>query len=102
MNSNSKSKCYTHDNGTKIWILNGKYHRENGPAIDQFDGYKAWYFHGKWHREDGPARVWPDGICYWYINGYEYYPEESVKSPELLLEYPKLIESMIIYLVHNS
>jgi hypothetical protein len=26
-----------------------------GPAIERRDGDKAWYLNGKWHREDGPA-----------------------------------------------
>jgi len=27
--------------------LNGKYHREDGPALEYADGYKAWYLNGK-------------------------------------------------------
>lgn len=26
----------------------GQFHREDGPALEYFDGTKIWYFHGKW------------------------------------------------------
>ena len=40
--------------GTKVWYLNGKRHREDGPAIEYANGDKYWYLNGKRHREDGP------------------------------------------------
>ena len=39
-------KTYTvdvYDNGDKHWGLNGKLHREDGPAIERADGSKSWY-----------------------------------------------------------
>ncbi len=36
-----------YDNGHKEWCLNGKYHREDGPAIEWADGQKEWYLNGK-------------------------------------------------------
>ena len=33
--------------GTKSWGLNGKMHREDGPAYEGADGSKAWYLNGK-------------------------------------------------------
>ena len=33
--------------GTKEWYLNGKLHREDGPAIEWSDGSKSWYLNGK-------------------------------------------------------
>ena len=57
------------DNGDKAWYLNGKLHREDGPAVERADGYKAWYLNGKLHREDGPAIEWGSGYKYWYLNG---------------------------------
>jgi hypothetical protein len=56
-------------NGTKSWYLNGKRHREDGPAIEYSDGYKAWYLDNKLHREDGPAIEWSDGGKEWLLNG---------------------------------
>ena len=35
------------DNGNKSWCLNGKLHREDGPAREYADGTKAWYLNGK-------------------------------------------------------
>ena len=37
----------THADGSKSWYLNGKYHREDGPAIEFADGSKHWYLNGK-------------------------------------------------------
>ena len=41
--------------GDKFWYLNGKRHREDGPAMEFADGPKYWYLNDKRHREDGPA-----------------------------------------------
>ena len=40
---------------TGRYYLNGKFHRENGPAVEREDGTSMWYLNGKLHREDGPA-----------------------------------------------
>jgi hypothetical protein len=40
-----------YEDGTKVWYLNGKLHREDGPAVESTDGSKAWYLHGERHRE---------------------------------------------------
>ena len=56
-------------NGSKIWMLNGKRHREDGPAVKYPDGNKAWYLHGKYHREDGPAIEWANGNKSWWLHG---------------------------------
>lgn len=31
------------EGGDKSWYLNGKLHREDGPAVEGANGYKAWY-----------------------------------------------------------
>ena len=56
-------------NGYKAWYLNGKIHREDGPAYEGASGYKVWYLNGKLHREDGPAREYADGTKAWFLNG---------------------------------
>jgi hypothetical protein len=56
-------------NGTKSWWLNGKLHREDGPAIDRSNGTKSWWLNGKLHREDGPAVEYASGSKCWYLNG---------------------------------
>ena len=56
-------------NGDKEWYLNGKWHREDGPAVEHSNGNKEWYLNGQRHREDGPACEYPDGDKFWYLNG---------------------------------
>ena len=51
----NKPECKTYANGTKEWWLNGKLHREDGPAVERANGNKAWFLNDKLHREDGPA-----------------------------------------------
>jgi hypothetical protein len=58
-----------HVNGTKYWYLNGKLHREDGPAIEGTNGNKYWWLNGKRHREDGPAVERANGSKLWYLNG---------------------------------
>ena len=74
----NKPECKTYPNGTKQWWLNGKYHREGGPAIEWSNGAKVWFLNGKRHREDGPAYEEPDGYKAWYLNGEEVHPETLV------------------------
>ena len=57
-----------HDNGDIYWYLNGKLHREDGPAAEYVDGNKYWYLNGKRHREDGPAIEFANGDKHWYLN----------------------------------
>ena len=70
--------AYEHSDGTKEWYLNGKYHREEGPAYERPDGTKWWYLNGKFHREDGPAAEHPDGTKGWWLNGKKIHPEALV------------------------
>ena len=58
-----------HTNGDKFWYINGKYHREDGPAIELASGTKFWYFNNKYHREDGPAIEYSSGDRLWFLNG---------------------------------
>jgi len=55
--------------GNKIWMLNGKRHKEDGPAVENANGCKLWYLHGEVHREDGPAVEYANGDKAWYLNG---------------------------------
>ena len=60
--------AYTKIDGSYSWFLNGNLHREDGPAYNMY-GSKKWYINGKLHREDGPAIEYDDGSKTWYING---------------------------------
>ena len=63
------------DNGQKKsenWSINNKYHREDGPAYQEWyeNGQKqseGWWLNGRYHREDGPSVQW------WYKNGQKWY-----------------------------
>jgi hypothetical protein len=66
MNNQSEMKVYA--SGAKRWYLNGKFHREDGPAIEYPDGERCWYFNGKLHRIGGPAWEWPNGERWWLLN----------------------------------
>ena len=43
-------------NGSKEWYLNGKRHREDGPALELADGRKEWWLNGMCHRENGSQK----------------------------------------------
>jgi hypothetical protein len=98
----NKSECKILSNGQKEWYLDGKHHREDGPAIEYAGGSKSWCINGSFHREDGPAIEWYDGGKSWWYDGKLLDPEKAIDDSELKLKCPKLIESMVAYLVHNS
>jgi len=59
------------DWGQKYWYLNGKLHREDGPAaIEHFWVAKTWFQNGLRHRLDGPAVEWRNGEQYWIWGEY--------------------------------
>jgi hypothetical protein len=55
MSEYTEYQVRVYSNGTKEWYLNGRRHRDDGPAVESSDGDKYWYLNGKLHREDGPA-----------------------------------------------
>ena len=61
-------KVVVDDTGNQRWYLNGKRHREDGPAVIYVDGDQYWYLNGELHREDGPAIIYADGAQAWYLN----------------------------------
>jgi hypothetical protein len=60
------------ENGNTFWYLNGKPHREDGPAVEYANGDKRWYRNDKLHREDGPAVENANGDKLWYLNNNNY------------------------------
>ncbi|WP_175789425.1 hypothetical protein [Burkholderia cenocepacia] len=66
--------------GQKSWLLNGLRHRENGPALEGLNGSAMWFLNNLLHREDGPA--WDcknDNGSWekrWFLNGQELTKEE--------------------------
>jgi hypothetical protein len=80
--------------------LNGKRHREDGPAIEFTNGTRCWYLNGKRHREDGPAIEYSDGTPEWWLNGEEYTEEEFNKKTAKVKELTVAeIESLLGYAV---
>ena len=65
----NKQTCEIDYRGNKIWRLNGKRHRQDGPAVEMKNGSRFWYINGKRHREDGPAAEYKNGDTEWYIDG---------------------------------
>ena len=74
------SNCWTLDlgtgkeieiwaDGTQSWWLNGKQHREDGPAVIYADGAQRWYQNDKRHRAAGPAVINANGTQFWWLNG---------------------------------
>jgi hypothetical protein len=68
--------------GNKYWYLDGKLHREDGPAIECVNESKYWYQNDVLHREDGPAIEYTDGYTdctkLWYLNGKQITEEEFI------------------------
>jgi hypothetical protein len=73
------------DRGTKHWYLNGKHHRDDGPAIESANGTKHWYLNGRRHRINGPAYDRADGTKEWWINGQQL----DIIPQEVLFNYMK-------------
>jgi len=57
--------------------------KKNSYCIEYRDGTKDWIVNDKYHREDGPAIEWIDGSKYWYINDIVYSFEEWLKITPL-------------------
>jgi hypothetical protein len=74
-----KYEVEVYEDGDKHWYLNGKRHREDGPAVEYTNGNKFWYLNGKQHREDGPAVEWISGSKAWFLNGENLTEEEFNK-----------------------
>ncbi len=57
-----------------VYRLNGKTHRDNGPATIYYDLdgkviQALWSNHNLLHRLDGAAVQWLDGTIGWWVNG---------------------------------
>ena len=55
-----------------VWLQNGIFHRNDGPAIEYKNGNKFWYQNGKLHRMDAPAIEYADGEKFWFQNGKQH------------------------------
>jgi len=87
----NKPKLKIDEYGNKEWWLNGKLHREDGPAIENSNGSKMWFLNGKLHREDGPAIEYRNGDKYWYLNGKQVKEEDVINYDITEREYIKFV-----------
>ena len=72
LKESNQPTCKISPDGDKEWFLNGKRHREDGPAIERANGNKLWWLNGKLHRKDGPAVEHANGDKEWWLNGKRY------------------------------
>lgn len=63
--------------GNKRWLVKGKCHREDGPAIITPDGTEIWCYNDVRSREDGPAVIYKEGIVLWYLDGKRFMTPEK-------------------------
>jgi NTP pyrophosphatase (non-canonical NTP hydrolase) len=80
--------------GSKYWYLKGEIHREDGPAVEYASGGKSWWLNGKLHREDGPAVEYASGSKSWWLNDKCVTEEEVLGTKEV--DYAEFVESMIL------
>ena len=57
-----------------------KYSKNTNIICECYDGYKIWYLNGKFHREDGPAVEFANGTKDWFLNGYPYSKKDYYKE----------------------
>jgi len=102
---------YDHQKKSEEWHLNGRIHREDGPAVTEWyeDGmkwYDRWFLNDKLHREDGPAEEiwWENGekiLEKYYLNGKEYSRHKWIEQLKNIgskhYEEQKLLYDMEIY-----
>ena len=79
-------KVEVYPSGNKIWWLNGKLHREDGPAMEWASGGKSWWLNGERHREDGPAIECASGSKSWYLNDNKVTEEEHKRMTSPVAE----------------
>lgn len=75
----------------------------SGYSMEEYScGVKRWYLNGKLHRENGPAVEGSNGEKYWYLDGIElseqrYVDEQKIlslhKENEEMKEFLRLLDS---------
>ena len=81
------------------WRLNGKRHREDGPAIIWSDGRKYYYLDGQLHRTDGPAVIFANGHKEYYINGKQLTQETFLNKTK---KHTIIVDGKEIKISHTS
>lgn len=78
-------------NDIKYHYVNNKIHCESGPAIIYPNGDKDWLINGSFHRLDGPAKQ-SGAFEFWYLNNKLIGESDRGYTQEkfMLETYPKL------------
>ena len=82
--------------GSTFWYKDGLRHRLDGPAIEDYDGDTCWYKDDDWHREDGPAIEYYDGDKEWYIEDRLVYDDYNDNTSKFDLS-DEMKKSIILY-----
>ncbi len=77
-------ECKIDSDGNKSWYINGRLHREGGPAVEYANGTKEWRINGKYHREDGPAIEFADGSKLWFVHGKQIHCKTNEEFLKLM------------------
>jgi hypothetical protein len=80
------------------WYYEGYPHRIGGPALFRY-GNRYWVVHGKMHREDGPAIMEKNKSCYnkWYINDIDITVEVKQWLKENGFRYPLNASGKVLF-----
>jgi len=70
---------YTNISIKEYYNLSEKERQTKSYCVEYFDVTKFWYINGKRHREDGPAAIYSSGRKYWWLYGIEYSFEDWCK-----------------------
>ena len=69
---------YWFNTGDEYWLNHdGKFHREDGPAIITAAGWELWMNNGNLHRTDGPAVINDFGVKEYWENGVKLADRDS-------------------------
>ena len=91
----------------EVWVQNGKYHHDDGPAVINYQhGYSAWFKYGVRHREDGPAVIYEhtlrtNTINIYYYKGIRYLSIENNLQWRIEVQKMKRQERKMVGLLHR-
>ena len=75
-----RNGIYEVENWGIFYFVNGKIHREDGPASVIINGNKFWFVNDKWHRLDGPAVERNNGDVEYWIEDKQYDTKEEFET----------------------
>lgn len=71
---------------------NSKFHREDGPAIEDKNGDREWLVNGKYHRIDGPAIEKANGVKQYFLGGIYYSEDDYNRTVKEYLTLSKILK----------